>query len=555
MRQSIRVLAGAMCVSSLLALVAATSPAGAKPRAITGTLSKPGLTVFALARNGTARSARTRGLEFKVRPPARIVTLQLRAKDGTYAGPIAVGREKKGRRAILGVKAGAKLGKVKVKARKGYAKATRRLPERFVDAKRVARAKKGVPIGAGNFGRVRSKSANGGAPGDLDLDGIPDPLDVDDDGDLTLDNLDLSTSGGAARASQGGCGPNNVYCSPISSNMAPGFPQTVNVNALAGLTPEQIQQQVDTGLSSRGYLMFSPLDAAAELDCGGEPDPANPEGWIGGLRWCTRGGTGQVSFGPGGGPPFPGPAGGQFDADGDGFGTFPTPSFIAHRATTTEIKTGQWLNQVITGNGTETKVPNTLNFVFVTVPALVSYSDTAGNSATVSYPVGPSDPGNFGNGFTVAGGPCPPTPPAACVDGDVVVALTFWPPQRQPIAGSDPAAAQWMDIGHLTYTAYAPAAGHPAVAGGCPQATFSSTDPNLTLPAIPILGTGGLEDLKDDQVSSPGNTFSYELDVSKCLEANGLSFKPGEEQTINFMAVARATDAAEQQGISFKRQP
>ena len=36
------------------------------------------------------------------------MTLQLRAKDGSYAGPIVVGR--KGKRAIVGIKAGAKLG-------------------------------------------------------------------------------------------------------------------------------------------------------------------------------------------------------------------------------------------------------------------------------------------------------------------------------------------------------------------------------------------------------------------------------------------------------------
>jgi hypothetical protein len=554
MTERIRGRVGALCVGASIGLLAASAPAVAAKKPITGKLSKPSYTVFALAKNGTARSAQAKGRKFRVKPPGKFVTLHLRAKDGSYAGPVVVGTKKRGKRAVLGIKAGAKLGKVKVKVRKGYARVKRKLPKKFIDAKRKARAKKGVPIGAGNFGRVRSKHTKGGAPGDRDLDGVPDPLDIDDDGDRILDNLDRSSVGGGARAAQG-CGPNNVYCHPISSNMAPGLKDTVNVNALAGLTPEQIQQQVDTILASQGYLMFGPLSDSAELDCGGEPDPANPDGWIGGLSWCTRGGTGQASFGPAGGPPFPGPAGGQFDADGDGFGTFPQPAFIAHRATSAQIKTGQWLNQVVTIGGVETKVPITLNFVFVTVPALVSYSDTAGNSATVSYPVGPGDPGNFGNGFPVAGGPCPANPPAACVDGDVVVTLAFWPPQRQPIAGSDPPAAQWMDIGHLTYTAYAPAAGHPAVAGGCPQTTFSSADPNLTLPSIPILGTGGLEDLKDDQVSSPGNTLNYELDVSQCLAANGLSFNPGEEQMINFMAVSGATDAAEQQGITFNRRP
>jgi hypothetical protein len=546
MTTRIRVGVGALCLAASLALLAAnfSSVAAAKPAKspLTGKLSKPGYTVIALAASGKATSVVTKHRKFKLRPPAKRVTLQLRAKDGTYAGPIVVDEAKKGKRAILGVKVGAKLGKVKVKARKGYAKLTRALPKRWLDPKRWARARKGVPIGAGRFGRVRSRHTHGGAPGDLDLDGIPDPLDVDDDGDLVLDNLDRSPAGGGARAAEG-CGPNNFYCQTISSNLAPANPeQTVNANA--GSTPGQ----VDAVLSRLGVLRMAILGNSAELDCGGQPDPANPDGWIGGLPYCTRGGTGAL-FISGPAQPFPGPPGGQFDPDADGFGTMtpsygPTDFFLKHGATTAQIKTGDILTQRITIDGTETQVPATINYIFSTVPALVSYSDTAGNSSTASYPVAHGDPGTTGNGFPVS----------APAGQDVVLTLTFWRPQRQPIAGSDPPTAQWMDIGHLTYSAYAPAAGHPALAGGCPQSTFSTTDPDLAPPTLPLLGTGGLADLKDDQVSSPSNTLTYKLNLSQCLAANGLSFNPGDEQTINFMAVAGATDTAEQQGISFKRQ-
>jgi hypothetical protein len=536
-----------MCAVSSLALLAAGFPSGAAARqAITGKLSDPGYEVIAVAASGKASSVRAKPLRFKLRPPAKIVSLHLRAQDGTYAGPIVVGRERDGKRAIVGVVAGARLGPVEVHAPKGYAKVVA-LAEKWVDTKRWARAKSGVPIGAGNFGRVRSKHTHGGAPGDRDLDGVPNPLDVDDDGDRILDNLDLSTAGGGARATkdQGGCGPNNAYCQTVASSLAPEqFEQTVNVSA--GSTAAQI----DAGLTSFGTLRFGPLSDTAELDCGGQPDPDNPDGWIGGLSYCTRGGTGVATFGPSEGTPFPGPPGGQFDLDGDGFGTFPASSFgassfIRPSATSDEIKTGDILIQRVTSDGTETPIPATLNFVFVTIPALVSYSDTASDSATVSYPVSSGGPGTYGNPFPVS----------APAGEDVVVTLTFWRPQRQPIPGSDPPTAQWMDIGHLTYTAYAPAAGHPAIAGGCPQATFSTTDPNLALPELPILGTGGLEDLENDQQTSPGNTLTYELNLSQCLAANELSFDPGEKQTINFMAVAGATDVAEQQGVTFEQQP
>src|SRR5437867_3990827 len=158
--KSFRGRGGALCAAAVVALLFAlvTAPlAEAAKKPITGKLSKPGYTVIALAANGKASSARAKPRKFKLRRPAKRVTLHLRAKDGTYAGPIVVAKKKKGKSAILGVKAGAKLGKVKVKRGKGFAKVKRKPPKKFVDAKRKARAKKGVPIGAGKFGRVRSK--------------------------------------------------------------------------------------------------------------------------------------------------------------------------------------------------------------------------------------------------------------------------------------------------------------------------------------------------------------------------------------------------------------
>ena len=60
----------------------------------------------------------------------------------------------------------------------------------WIDPGLSARAKKGVPIGAGRAGLVRTKLPRRGGPGDRDLDGIPNGIDVDDDGDLILDGYD-----------------------------------------------------------------------------------------------------------------------------------------------------------------------------------------------------------------------------------------------------------------------------------------------------------------------------------------------------------------------------
>src|SRR2546430_4201381 len=95
-----------------------------------------------------------------------------------YAGPIVVGRGNGGRRAIVGVKAGARLGRIQV--RRGYASVNTLLPKKWVDKRRWARARKGVPIANGrNFGRVPSNPPRAGPPGDLDEDGLPGVLDVD----------------------------------------------------------------------------------------------------------------------------------------------------------------------------------------------------------------------------------------------------------------------------------------------------------------------------------------------------------------------------------------
>src|SRR5215211_824897 len=109
----------AVAVATAAALVVAFSPsAGAAPRALSGKLSKKGYTVIALATNGRARTTVARP-RFKLVPPGSRVTLHLRGRDGHYAGPVVVGRA--GKRSIVGVKAGAKLGRVRV--RNGYATA------------------------------------------------------------------------------------------------------------------------------------------------------------------------------------------------------------------------------------------------------------------------------------------------------------------------------------------------------------------------------------------------------------------------------------------------
>ena len=502
---------GARLLCAAAVLLAAPVSAGAKPKPITGKLSKPGYTVIALAADGEARSERTQPRTFRLRPPAKRVTLHLRAKDGTYAGPIVIGKEKRGKRAILGIKAGAKLGSVEVNAGKGYAKVKKKLAKEFVDAKRKARAKRGVPIGAGEFGRVLSKNFKGGAPGDRDLDGIPGALDVDDDGDLILDNFDQAGGGRASQADPPHVGSRSALWLELDDT----------VNANAGSTSEEIEAALSHWGKVIVWISNLRPDAGTlpELDCAGDAaaDPPRP-----GLAYCSAGGTGRIDPSPfttneETGDRFPQCC----DGDRNGFGDIPVPSFapaqpgeyglaLRHGATTAEIHSGDvWIARALLG-GVMTEFPGAVTYVFATPPAVAAYSDEAGHAGSVTYPVPPGAPGTGpqpgmrATGFPVADGPDDG-------DSDVEVTLTLWRPQRPSIAGESGA---WQDIGHVAYSARA------AYAPGthCPADAYSDIDPQLT-PTTSQAGFG-LVDSADDQAPDSARTLSFKLNLTKCHDAN-----------------------------------
>jgi hypothetical protein len=522
-------------------LLFAVAPAAAAPKKITGKLSKPGYSVIALAGSGEASSKRARrNGTFKLKPPARKVTLHLRAADGTYAGPVVIDKKgRKGNKAILGVKAGAELGKVKV--RNGFAKLKRDLPREDTDRTRRARARKGIPIGARVFGRVGSQvRGTHGSGEDIDRDGIPGALDIDDDGDLILDSVDPPTVTRRPRGPQLPPPPPFSVLPVLSLSLA----QTANANHPA------LAAQIDTALSAEGKLILGATGPNTELDCAGDPAALPPRP---GLSYCSIGGTGRLftpTFAYSDSPRFPeccDPGPGD-PPGGDGFGTIPPfmgPPQLFHGATSQEIKTGDWLVARLNDtSGVETgEFTQLLPYVFSTVPALVSYHDSAvpPNQVDISYPY--------------AGGELPV---AASPDGDVVVTVTFWRPQRTPIGeGPDREAClddnppcEWIDIGGLGY-------GAGLGAGECLTSAFSETDPNLT--DGPPAGTGAAVAFKDsrdppDQPANPNETLTFTLNITQCLESQGLgsSFdEPGE--TRMFVLIAAGGGRADQT-LTFERQ-
>src|SRR5689334_9720077 len=110
---------GVACAAVAVCLLVPGAAWGKKQAPITGKLSKSGYTIIALGYNGKAVSSKSRS--FKIVPRDGKVTLQLRDKKGRYAGPVVVGG--KGSKVIVGVKAGAKLGTIRI--RSGYATAAK----------------------------------------------------------------------------------------------------------------------------------------------------------------------------------------------------------------------------------------------------------------------------------------------------------------------------------------------------------------------------------------------------------------------------------------------
>lgn len=489
---------------------------------ISGKLSKPGFTVIALGANGQAKSVVAKHGKFKLRPPAKKMTLQLRTPDGVYGGPIAVGTRQKGKQALLGVKAGAKLGQIKLKAGKGYATLKNGLAKKWLDMTRGARAKNGVPIGNGrNVGLVRSRYAHGPAD-DPDLDGVPSSLDVDDDGDLILDGYDRSIYRSASKSAS--------KSSPIGATFPGGGHLGVITNLRQSL---EGPTNVDGGSSSEQIAAFDREEGLLNISwIGLDPDPAELD--CGALVYCSLNGTGRLSSGESStretAVPFPECC----DPDKDGLGSFTSTRAsggfmdIFHGATAAQIRAGDVLIERGTIHGAPQESATTVGFISATLPVLATYDDRRGDSATLSYPR-----------------PAVPLPVRAGPGGDVVLSLKFWRPQRPRIAG-EPGTGEWMDVGNLVYaTAVATLPPKPEASGTCPQSSYSTMDSNLTpLPPSPFASgppTNGqvrFFDASGDQPSDPANTFTYTLNVTECLASKGAFIAPAGSFTLQFWSFA-----------------
>ena len=445
-------------------------------------------------------------------------------------------------RAVEGIRAGAQLGTVLVDPAAGYAKVAGIAEQDWLawaDAARSAQARDGVPIGAGNFGLVRSTRTDGAGVGDSDLDGIPEPLDIDDDGDLILDGYDSPAQARAAQA--GGSFPDASRLGIHTQLLVFDFPPLGPVNVNGGSSDAQITE-AQTLYGQLAFFWFAD-DGSAELDCGS-------------LIYCSAGGTGRIPPPQGSifrsqGLPFPECC----DSDGDGLGSLtqagPARGFgpgsgamgLWHGATIDQIDSGDVLISRGTSNGVPFESPKTVGFVFSTPPVLAAYDDGQGNAATFAYPR-PS--------------PTPDTPVKAGPGGDLLLSLALWRPQRERLA-DEPGSGRWMDIGHLVY--YVDVFVSETEGAYCPLGSLSTTDPELTPTQVthsPGIEAGAFIDLASDQPPNPVNTVAFTLNLTQCLASKGVTLDAGETARVNFHAVAVGAGGQRSEtrsDVPFKRQP
>lgn len=563
---------GALAGVCLTATFAA--PALAKTSYVSGRLSASGYTVVVVGYNGKASFSRNRSFRLPARDSK--VTIQLINKHGLYAGPVVFSST--ATRAIVGIKAGTNLGSITVVASKGYAYLTRKPAAKSLDKGRWAYARKGVPIGNGkNLGLVLSKTKGSaaGAGQDPAHIGIPNEFNIALPGTRVLKSLAPSAKAHRAvmaarnatsaavcppppEALPPGCtpgGPGNssasASVSPWSSQLFLPIEQTVNAD-VAGITTAEI----DATLQAKLDLLLTQVPAGnlVELNCTG-------------LSFCSQGGTGEAQME--GLPQTPGPQQSAFGFyqltpfpsgsldPATGFGELVGPN-VPHgllgtdpdgqefnldpRASSSQIGSGDVATELITNNGTSSQVPLTIGFVFNTVPALASYSDSAGDAGAITYP----DPsvGTNSHPIELAAGP----------SGDVVVTFTILRPQRAGVSGAGEPA--FMDIGHLGYTigfgngGPSDGAGLHLVntlGGSCSTSSYSNPSPALTLGAGaggfgPVQGTSWLVDSTGDTPASPANTLSFTVDLTRCLtDAGNPSFPIGQPVGLGLQAASQSS--------------
>jgi hypothetical protein len=420
--------------------------------------------------------------------------------DGSYFGPILL--KSTASKAFPFVKGAADLRIGTATRRDGYAvlrvAATRRCQTL---AAYTVKAVGGRPIGVGTFGRVATAEPGGlnGPGADLDRDGVINAFDIDDNGNLILDNVDRSGRGSARpRADLSGAAGTAVrrVARYDEFRMTSSFSLTgatsINVD-IPGI--DDVDGLIARYLPSTVTLTAQVIGGTAKLD--GLGNSYLLDHIVDGTTYPL------VDFGPAT------RSGRLLDLVAGAAST----ARITPGATPSEIGAGDTFLETV-GDGV--CYPGTLGFVFNTAPALESYQfNTDPEPTDVVYDAD----GVAAQGMT-------PQSPFLVPSDATKVRFTMWRPQRQATAGETGNADGWIDIGGLDYRVTIPAA--PTTSDGAqslstPDASGSrsAAAANDTPRAIAPATDGGVLDQAADAPSSSANTITFTVDLSTCISTWG----------------------------------
>lgn len=557
-------------ISLLVAAFAIGLPTGANAAStatvsgkVTGSGAK-GARVMALSTRGQAVTATAKsGGTFSLKVPSANVnglSLQLLAADGSYLGPVVLyAKGSKGATRLSKISGKTlKLGTIKLK--KGYGQLSKALPTKSVLLKGTGAVKltNGVPVGAGRLGLPAAGTAKasqsgggtgggggGGTPGgsctsdqsvdaggggDCDRDGVPNVVDVDDNGNGSLDAVDIQSAQTTAKL--------NLFFS-----MRPHFKNQTNVyggatrasiNAFLGATGEE------AGLNLNFFLNQRYLDPLS--------DTAFSDVWLGcssGQPWCAAGSPTAVISGLSDVPPLQGtdrfaqiPWFGYHGSDCDSSAC--TPRAGSNPNALAKVNRGgdplpSWIGSVRPGaadtfatvvpgdvmtinasrpDGTVIAQPTTISPYFVTSPAIASYGTPGGEQTTVPYPISDGAPGT--NQST-----------AVTVDASGKMQVRFWRPQRFALPGE---SGEFYDMGGLRYgvtvesyntqsSGYRPL-GRPAA---CPVSDLSGLTEIARTNEFETatMRDASSTDTATNAADASSRTIGFTVDVKACLAAAG----------------------------------
>jgi hypothetical protein len=519
----------------LLALVATlvVLPAVASAATVSGAVKKgAGYQILLVQANGTAKKATIAGKSgaFSIRGVKLAnASLQLVNADGSYYGPVVL--KTSASKAFIFIRGAASLKLGPVTFKNGYALVAKARIGRYQTlAAYTAKAVRGKPIGAGRLGLVRTAQPIGlnGPGGDLDRDGIVNAFDIDTNGNGILNNVDRTARGASPPL------PPNAQAlahAPITRDPAPTPSPSPSPTPPPGPGPAP----ASTG-EFRIFSNFKLCDATSiNADIPGISD-------IGALVTQYLPGTLTLATQIIGG----------HSATLDGLGnSYLTPHTIGDGETYPQVNffpssfTGTSLNLTDVGNSGDAQIspgadPNqigsgdcfietapdgtsyagTLNFVFVTAPALASYQFNTDAAPTVV----PYD----ANGVAPFG--MTPSSRILVPSGASSVTLTFWRPQRRALAGEVDNAIGAIDIGGLEYRVDIPNPAGP-LEGPQDVGTHSAIGAlaNAAGNGVPVAvnpKSDGVIDPAIDAPASSTNTVCFSVSLPICF-SNWPSFVSG----------------------------